>query len=56
MRVLLPAPFSPTTAWNSPVRMSRETLLRASTPGKDFESSVTDRMTCWSATLGYPQS
>src|SRR5690348_11315777 len=34
MRVLLPAPFSPTTACNSPARTSNETSLRATTPGK----------------------
>src|SRR4051812_7148982 len=32
--VLLPAPFSPTIAWNSPGPMSTETSERATTPGK----------------------
>src|SRR5690606_5370338 len=34
MRVLLPAPFSPSSAWISPARTSKFTLLLASTPGK----------------------
>src|SRR5579885_2396446 len=34
MRVLLPAPFSPTTACSSPSAMSKETSSRATTPGK----------------------
>jgi hypothetical protein len=32
--VLLPAPFSPTTACNSPGWTSKETSRRATTPGK----------------------
>ena len=34
MRVLLPAPFSPTTAWTSPRGTSKLTSERAATPGK----------------------
>src|SRR5262245_2534665 len=32
--VLLPAPFSPTMAWNSPAAMSIDTSAKATTPGK----------------------
>ena len=34
--VLLPAPFSPTSAWISPLSTWRLTLSRAFTPGKVF--------------------
>src|SRR5215208_4415652 len=34
MRVLLPAPFSPTTAWTSPAMTSRSTVSRTGTPKK----------------------
>src|SRR6201988_2213085 len=34
MRVLLPAPFSPRSAWISPVRRSKSTWSLARTPGK----------------------
>jgi hypothetical protein len=36
MSVDLPAPFSPTTAWISPARTPRLTLLSAFTPGKSW--------------------
>src|SRR6476620_9987805 len=35
--VLLPAPFSPTSAWISPARNSSETSSSARTAGNDFE-------------------
>src|SRR6476661_7025414 len=34
IRVLLPAPFSPSSAWTSPRRRSKSTSSLASTPGK----------------------
>src|SRR5687768_10517284 len=34
MSVLLPAPFSPTTAWTSPTRASRSTSSKTGTPKK----------------------
>ncbi len=34
MRVLLPAPFSPSRAWISPLRSSKSTPSLATTPGK----------------------
>src|SRR5438105_14551959 len=36
MRVDLPAPFSPTSAWISPRRSSKRQLRRAWTPGKSL--------------------
>src|ERR1022692_142117 len=36
MSVDLPAPFSPTSAWTSPSRSSKETPFRAWTPAKDL--------------------
>ena len=39
MSVLLPAPFSPTTAWVSPGRTRRCTPSSARTPGKVFTMS-----------------
>src|SRR5947208_15469195 len=36
MRVDFPAPFSPSSAWTSPCSASKETSLRAMTPGKLF--------------------
>ena len=39
--VLLPAPFSPTSAWISPARSSKSTPSSARTPGKDFVSPRT---------------
>jgi hypothetical protein len=35
--VLLPAPFSPTSAWTSPRSALNDALRRALTPPKDFE-------------------
>jgi hypothetical protein len=35
----LPAPFSPSSAWTSPGRTSRETSVSAATPPKLFEMS-----------------
>src|SRR5215471_4125836 len=37
IRVDLPAPFSPTSAWTSPARRSNETPLSACTAPNDFE-------------------
>ncbi len=37
IRVDLPAPFSPITAWTSPFLIFKEIESRALTPGKDFE-------------------
>src|SRR3954470_16270277 len=44
IRVLLPAPFSPSRAWTSPGRTSKSTSSRATTPGKTL------RMPCISST------
>src|SRR5439155_22507372 len=43
MRVDLPAPFSPTSAWTSPEHRSNETPLSACTPAKDFVMEVASR-------------
>ena len=45
MSVDLPAPFSPTRAWTSPLRRSNETWSSAFTPGKLLETPSTSRMT-----------
>src|ERR1700730_13869233 len=37
MSVDFPAPFSPTSAWSSPARRSKETPRSALTPAKDLE-------------------
>src|SRR5262245_13860788 len=50
MSVLLPAPFSPTRAWTSPGRRSKETSRSARTPAKDLETAVSFR----SASTGVP--
>ena len=39
----LPAPFSPTRAWTSPVRTSNVTSERATTPGNDLRIDLTSR-------------
>src|SRR5438093_1526414 len=41
IKVLLPAPFSPMTAWTSPRATSRETLLRARVAPKLLSTPVT---------------
>src|SRR5262249_42278881 len=41
IRVDLPAPFSPTSAWTSPARRSNETPLSARTAPNDFEIEST---------------
>src|SRR5947207_6235274 len=38
MSVLLPAPFSPMSAWTSPRRTVKSTSSKARTPGKLFDS------------------
>src|ERR1700691_2396243 len=43
MRVDFPAPFSPTTAWTSPARRSKETRFSARTPEYDFEMLLASR-------------
>src|SRR5215813_9401942 len=43
IRVDLPAPFSPTSAWTSPARRSNETPLSARTAPNDFEIESTLR-------------
>src|SRR5262245_61190583 len=43
IRVDLPAPFSPTSAWTSPSRRSNETPLSARTAPNDFEIESTLR-------------
>src|SRR3978361_1089647 len=40
IRVDLPAPFSPTSAWMSPGNSLKDTLSRASTPGNRFDPPV----------------
>src|SRR5262245_29158856 len=45
MSVDLPAPFSPTSAWISPARTSKETPFSARTPGKLFSMPLTDSST-----------
>src|SRR5665213_1367305 len=41
IRVDLPAPFSPTRAWISPARLSKETTRSACTPGNAFDTPAT---------------
>ena len=43
MSVLLPAPFSPMSAWTCPLRMSKLTFLRACVPEKLFETLRTSK-------------
>src|SRR5579862_7073402 len=43
MRVDFPAPFSPTRAWTSPARRSKETCFSARTPEYDFEIPLASR-------------
>src|SRR5271169_6108265 len=38
INVLLPAPFSPTSPWISPLRKAKSTLLSASTPPNALET------------------
>ena len=43
IRVDLPAPFSPRTAWTSPAASDSDTPLSAVTPGNDFHTSRSSR-------------
>ena len=52
IRVLLPAPFSPTSAWTSPGHIVRSTPLSARTPGKLFVTPRTVRIGCPGRLLG----
>src|SRR5438552_14084797 len=43
IRVLLPAPFSPTRAWTSPARSSNDTPFSACTPANAFRMDLASR-------------
>ena len=56
MRVLLPAPFSPTSACTSPRWISRSTRSFARTPGKTLVIPRSDRMGAERMAGSYPSA
>ena len=61
IRVLLPAPFSPTTAWLDPDRTEKDTLSGAAMPNKCLPRppnriSWPDDLTAGQLPLGVPDS
>ena len=56
MRVDLPAPFSPTSAWTCPASVEKWTSSSAFTPGNDLLmllSSSSAVMPCWFLLVAY---